>query len=102
MRFPTQDPKYDIEVADGSAYLVNAETGEPIPKDEPVFMFRGKDARAVGTLYFYQSACEKAEHKEVVEMIIEDFEQFRKRRPELMKEPDTRGSIVKCARDTRR
>jgi hypothetical protein len=89
MRFQTQDPKYQIEVADGDAYLVNAATGVPLPKDEPVFLFRAKDAKAIGALCSYRDACENKQHIAAVDSRIRDFERFRDRKGSRMKEPDT-------------
>lgn len=89
MRYPTQDPKYDIEVANGGAYLVNAATGKPIPMDCPVFMFLAKDKKAVGALYSYRNDCDNAGHVAAVEARIDEFEQYALTHTAMMKEPDT-------------
>lgn len=89
MRFKTQDPKYDIEVAEGDAYLVNAATGRRIPKDVPVFMLVAKDKHAVGAMRDYADRCRNEEHVAAVESRIVDFENFIQNNRDRMKEPDT-------------
>lgn len=83
--FKTQDPKYDIQ----HGRLINAVTGNPIPMDEPVFIIRAKDLRAVPVLYDYLNLCENAEHVRAVAQRIEDFELFAATHQQQMKEPDT-------------
>ena len=85
MRTKTQDPKYDIE--DGR--LINAATGEPIPDDEPVFIMRAKDRRAAVTLSNYRARCKDDQHVAAVGKRVFEFDDYAKRHPELMKEPDT-------------
>lgn len=89
MRHKTQDPKYDIETKDGFAYLVNAATGKPIPRDMPIFIFLAKDRKAVTALYNYRNDCENEQHISVVEARIEEFEQYALTHSGEMKEPDT-------------
>lgn len=96
MRYKTQDPKYDIEVTMGGAYLVNAATGKPIPADEPIFLFRAKDKRAVSALMGYRNDCEDREHIEAVEQRIEEFEQFAISHSSVMSEPDSCASAMKA------
>lgn len=80
----TQDPKYDIE----NGRLVNAETREPIPEDEPVFILRGKDIHTLATLEFYSDQCEDVEHVDAVNKRIRDFRDFRNTHVNDMNEPD--------------
>lgn len=89
MRYPTQDPKYDIEVTNRGAHLVNAATGVPIPHDMPIFIFLGKDRKAVTALYNYRNDCDNDEHVAAVEARIEEFEQYARTHSGNMKEPDT-------------
>lgn len=86
MRTKTQDPKYDIE--DGR--LINAATGEPIPEDEPIFILRAKDRKALDTLAHYFRQCRNANHILAVSKRILHFVGFSKQYPERMKEPDTK------------
>lgn len=89
MRYQTQDPKYDIEIAGGDPHLVNAATGAPIPLDEPIFIFRAKDKRAVDALMAYRNACDDQDHVRAIEQRVEDFSHFASTHSGVMKEPDT-------------
>lgn len=89
MRYPTQDPKYDIEVTASGARLVNSATGKPIPADCPIFIFLAKDKRAVPALCNYRNACENDDHAVAVDTRIEEFEQYANTHSGDMKEPDT-------------
>lgn len=89
MRYATQDPKYAIQ--DGR--LVNAASGQPIPADEPVFIFRAKDTRALEALQAYVNACDNPEHVQAVEQRIIDFERFAETHASLMREPDTAPGV---------
>lgn len=80
----SQDPKYDFK--DGQ--LISRDSG-PVPHDEPVFILRAKDSRAVAALAYYQSICRDADHQVAVGKRIEDFERFEAEHPDRMKEPDT-------------
>lgn len=80
-----QEPKY---TTDGRA-IINRASGEAIPADEPVFVFRARDRHALAALREYLSRCEQAAHVAVIEQRIEDFQAFARRHPERMKEPDT-------------
>lgn len=82
---PNQEPKYKIE--DGK--LVNRQSGEAIPDDEPVFILRARDIMAVETLSRYHSRIMDNEHARAVHFRIEQFERFAKAHPERMKSPDT-------------
>ena len=85
---PSQEPKYGIR--DGR--IVNRHSGEPIPDDEPIFIFRAKDRLAVRTLTAYFSAIEDPEHARAVVARLEDFKRFAKEHPERMKDADTRAA----------
>lgn len=81
-----QDPKYI------TGRIINNSTGEPIPQDEPVFLFRARDLHAVTVLEFYSELLDgpdDAEHREAVRLRIEEFYAFRYSHPERMKQPDT-------------
>ena len=84
---PSQEPKYGIR--DGR--IINRQTGEPIPDDEPILVFRAKDRLAVRILTAYFSAIEDPEHARAVAARLEDFKRFAREYPERMKDPDTRS-----------
>lgn len=87
----SQEPKYDAI----NGQIVNRATGNPIPDDEPIFILRAKDIRAVGALKRYQQFCTDTEHRAVVGKRIVDFESFARTHYDRMKEPDTRVAAEK-------
>jgi len=82
-----QEPKYTVN---GSA-IVNRASGEAIPADEPVFIFRARDRKALRALTVYGAAVALGsfEHWDAVSERIADFSRFAAAHPERMKEPDT-------------
>jgi hypothetical protein len=80
-----QEPKYTFD----KGRVINRASGDAIPLDEPVMVFRARDHNAVAMIEFYQSCCSDPQHREAVQRRIEDFERFRADHPERMKEPDT-------------
>ncbi|MEA3242865.1 MAG: hypothetical protein U9Q19_05415 [Pseudomonadota bacterium] len=83
---PTQDPKFGI---DDDGRICNIATGEPIPADEPVFIFRAKDMLAEQALLYYYALVSMHDQRLAVHHRITDFKRFRQDNPELMKAPDT-------------
>ncbi len=81
----SQEPKYDVR--DGR--IIRRHTGEPIPDDEPVFIFRAKDRRALTGLTAYYAAITNPDHARAVAARIESFKAFAAGHPERMREPDT-------------
>jgi len=79
-----QEPKYTVN---GSA-IVNRASGEAIPADEPVFIFRARDKHAVSALRQYLYLV-RGTHSAAVAQRIRDFNDFYSAHPERMKEPDT-------------
>lgn len=79
-----QEPKYDA--IDGR--LVNRSTGKPIPDDEPVFIFRAQDRKALAALKHYRDDCEHPEQKAAIDKRIEEFTAYQKAHPDRVKEPD--------------
>jgi hypothetical protein len=84
--YATQDPKYVII----NNQLCNSATYEPIPQDEPLMMFRGKDRKALATVYDYAQRVEDPQHQNAVMGRAKAFEDFRLANPNRMKEPDTK------------
>ena len=107
----TQEPKYRIETRiiipegvtvtgksgeeadiDCEARLVNRQSGEPIPDDEPIFILRARDVHAVKVLKAYYRELPfsaKGDHATAVKLRIEQFQDFAGANPARMKEPDT-------------
>jgi hypothetical protein len=80
-----QEPKYTVN---GSA-IVNRASGEAIPADEPVFIFRARDKHAVEVLEFYRDLVRDSSHREAVDKRTGHFYVFKNANPWRMKEPDT-------------
>ncbi len=79
-----QEPKYDA--VDGR--LVNRITGKPIPDDEPVFILRAQDRKALAALRHYRDDCEYPEQKAAIDKRIDEFTEYQKAHPDRVKEPD--------------
>lgn len=84
---PWQEPKYKFVPGRG---VVNRFTDEAIPPEEPIFIFRAKDARAAGKLEDYAREFPiGSEHHSAIKAREAQFRQFARDYPERMKEPDT-------------
>lgn len=81
-----QEPKYDVN-AEGRIF--NRATGQVIPDDEPVMIFRARDKHAIQALMYYANHCVDPAHVAIVDQRIDDFRAFRKAHPDRMKEPDS-------------
>ena len=79
-----QDRKYKFE--DG--FFKNRISGEVIPHDEPIIIFRARDVYAVSVLMHYHKLIKDPHHKKSILDRIKDFENFSLDNVELMKEPD--------------
>ncbi len=89
----SQEPKYQAVMTRGDngreSRLINRATGEAIPDDEPVFIFRARDVHAIDALKLYKAQCEDEQHRDVVEERISDFRRFAVQHADRMKEPDS-------------
>jgi hypothetical protein len=96
------DPKYGIiikpnDVGEMVPVIVKAATGEPIPDDEPLMLFRARDHNArAGALMKYREECVADGcndfHLSGCDNRIHAFSCFRLEHPERMKQPGvTRG-----------
>lgn len=96
----TQEPKYDAVEFDAGGLeellhanhiirLVNRSTDEPIPDDEPIFIFRARDKHARDVLLHYSLLVEDDNHRRVILRRCGEFDQFTQAHPERMKEPDS-------------
>lgn len=89
-----QDRKFKFE--DGK--IINRVSGEAIPADEPVFIFRARDRKALAELLHYQDIVEDEHHRAAIQESIEAFQEFKEAHPERMKEPGiTRHFALKNA-----
>ena len=78
-----EDRKFKFE----NGRFVNRVSGEPIPDDEPVIIFRARDWHSLPLLRFYQSMVSDPHHQRAVQDRIDEFEAFQTANSARMKEP---------------
>jgi len=76
--------KYKIE----NNRLVRRSDGVPVPDDEPLFILRAQDIKALPIILAYKIICRDITHIAGIVKSIEDFTRFRDSHPDRMKEPD--------------
>jgi hypothetical protein len=81
---PYQEPKYKIE--DGR--IVNRQSGESIPDDEPIMIFRARDFYAPQAILAYLTYID-GEHRGVVSVRYLQFLNWQKEHKDRVKMPDT-------------
>lgn len=74
--------KYKIE----NGCIVKKQNGIPIPSDEPLFIFRAQDRKALSALVAYNMILDNLEQKASVMKSIKDFRAFQEKFPERMGE----------------
>lgn len=67
--------------------LVKRSNEVPIPIDEPLFIFRAKDRKALVALVAYNTILDNLDQKEQVTKSINDFRAFQEKNPDKMAEP---------------
>jgi hypothetical protein len=82
-----QEPKYTTSRLHGR--IVNRSSGDPIPDDEPVMIFRAQDRHARLAIAAYLSLVNNPDHAAVVKSRLLDFDAFALAHPDRMKEPDS-------------
>lgn len=88
-----QESKYTTD----GWHLINRASGAPIPHDEPVFIFRARDAHAREALEAYACVLTPGEHRDAVAQRIADFARFASAHPDRMKQPDTAPAAAGAA-----
>ena len=63
--------------------IINRQTSQPIPDDEPVFIIRGQDKHAIATIKFYLGLCDHA-----AMAVADEFIAFQANNPDRVKDPD--------------
>jgi len=74
------------QILDGK--LVKRDKEIPVPEDEPLFILRAKDRKALPALLAYHMILDRLDQKEAVTKCINDFREFQEKNPELMSEPE--------------
>ncbi len=67
--------------------LVKKSNLVPVPEDEPLFIFRAKDRKALAALVAYNGILDNLDQKAEVTKSINDFRRFQEEHPEKMAEP---------------
>lgn len=75
--------KYEIK----DNKIVKRSNQVPIPDEEPLFIFRAKDRKALAALVAYNMVLDNLDQKEAVTKSINDFRQFQEKNPDKMAEP---------------
>jgi hypothetical protein len=78
-----EDRKFKFE----NGRFINRVSGEAIPDNEPVILFRARDRHAVELLNFYWKLATDEHHREAISDRIEEFLAYRAAHPERVKEP---------------
>jgi hypothetical protein len=69
--------------------LVNKATGKAIPENEPVFVFRAADKKALAAIIGYMTCLTlNSAHRKGVSASAIAFEDFARKHPDRMKDPD--------------
>ena len=85
-----EDRKFKFE--DGQ--FINRVSGEPIPDDEPVIIFRARDTHSIDVLKYYRLLAKSPHHRKAIDDRIDEFTAYREANPQRMKEPGVTGNIV--------
>ncbi len=67
--------------------LVKRDREKPVPEDEPLFILRAKDRKALPAILAYHMICDNLDQMESVKKTIDDFRSFQEKYPEKMGEP---------------
>lgn len=68
--------------------LVKRDKEIPVPEDEPLFILRAKDRKALPAILAYHMILDRLDQKEAVTKCVNDFREFQEKHPELMSEPE--------------
>ncbi len=67
--------------------LVKRSNQVPVPEDEPLFIFRAKDRKALAAMVAYSLILDNLDQKAEVTKSVNDFRRFQEEHPEKMAEP---------------
>ena len=73
------------KIIDGK--IVKRSNEVPIPDNEPLFLFRAKDRKALAALVAYSMIVDNLDQKESIQKSVEDFRRFMAENPDKMGEP---------------
>ena len=78
-----EDRKFKFE--DGC--FINRVSGEAIPDEEPVIIFRARDVHTLAILRLYQTLANEPHHQRAIQDRIDEFSAYQERYPTRLKEP---------------
>jgi hypothetical protein len=78
-----EDRKFRFE--DGK--FINRVSGEAIPDDEPVIIFRARDIHTISVLRHYQELADEPHHQRAIQDRIDEFTAYQRAYPTRVKEP---------------
>jgi len=85
-----EDRKFKFE----GGRFINRVSGEPIPDEEPVILFRARDKHALPVLMAYLDMVSDPHHRQAVMDRLDEFSAYRAAYPERLKEPGITGHII--------
>ncbi|HWT40096.1 MAG TPA: hypothetical protein VN081_02390 [Dongiaceae bacterium] len=88
------DGGQDRKFAFRNGQFVNRVSGEPIPNDEPIIIFRARDRHAEHVLREYLSMATDEHHREAIRDRMSEFAAYRAAHPERIKEPGITHEIT--------
>lgn len=81
---PNIEAQYRIEI-------IKSTNGQPIPDDEPIILFRGRDRLALQMLKYYYNQCKSDGATDyqlaTMQTMIDKFAKFAQDNPQTMKQP---------------
>lgn len=87
-----EDRKFKFDHEDGR--FVNRVSGEPIPDDEPVILFRARDRHTIELLAIYKAMSGDPHHQRAIQDRIDEFRAFQEANPQRVKEPGITRHII--------
>lgn len=91
---PYPQGRQDHKFAFVNGYYTNRVSGETIPAEEPIIIFRARDHHAISILREYLTLIDDPHHKQAVRQRLTEFETYKQNNPEKMKEPGITHDII--------
>ena len=85
-----QDRKFKFE----NGQFVNRVSGEPIPLDEPIVIFRARDQHSLNVLREYLAMVKDEHHQQAIRERMSEFADFARNHPDRMKEPGITHDVI--------
>ncbi len=92
--YPYPEGGQDHKFAFVNGYYANRVSGEVIPLEEPIIIFRARDHHAIPILREYLTLINDPHHKQAVRERLAEFEEYKKNYPDCMKEPGITQDII--------